>query len=113
MVIIDEIQDCDERQLEMIQELKGPETRIFAVGDPNQVIYSWRGSVFNIFYRLKALYQAKELSLPVNYRSSGTILKAAARFQETGMALEERESRERKSRSGTLRSLSGSPLSGG
>ena len=44
-IIIDEIQDCDERQLEMIQELKGPETRIFAVGDPNQVIYSWRGSV--------------------------------------------------------------------
>ena len=87
-IIIDEIQDCDERQLEMIQELKGLETRIFAVGDPNQVIYSWRGSVFNIFYRLKALYQAKELSLPVNYRSSGTILKAAARFQETGMALE-------------------------
>ena len=87
-IIIDEIQDCDERQLEMIQELKGPETRIFAVGDPNQVIYSWRGSIFNIFYRLKALYQAKELSLPVNYRSSGTILKAAARFQETGMALE-------------------------
>lgn len=87
-IIIDEIQDCDERQLEMIQELKGPETRIFAVGDPNQVIYSWRGSVFNIFYRLKALYQAKELFLPVNYRSSGTILKAAARFQETGMALE-------------------------
>ena len=87
-IIIDEIQDCDERQLEMIQELKGPETRIFAVGDPNQVIYSWRGSVFNIFYCLKALYQAKELSLPVNYRSSGTILKAAARFQETGMALE-------------------------
>lgn len=87
-IIIDEIQDCDERQLEMIQELKGLETRIFAVGDPNQLIYSWRGSVFNIFYRLKALYQAKELSLPVNYRSSGTILKAAARFQETGMALE-------------------------
>ena len=82
-IIIDEIQDCDERQLEMIQELKGPETRIFAVGDPNQVIYSWRGSVFNIFYRLKALYQAKELSLPVNYRSSGTILIAASRFLES------------------------------
>ena len=87
-IIIDEVQDCDEWQLELIQELKSPETRIFAVGDPNQVIYSWRGSVFNIFYRLKALYQAKELSLPVNYRSSGTILKAASRFQETGMALE-------------------------
>ena len=86
-IIIDEIQDCDERQLEMIQELKGPETRIFAVGDPNQVIYSWRGSVFNIFYRLKALYQAKEL-FTRQLSFFRTILKAAARFQETGMALE-------------------------
>ena len=47
-IIIDEVQDCDELQLEMIKQLKKPETRLFAVGDPNQVIYSWRGSVFNI-----------------------------------------------------------------
>ena len=87
-IIIDEVQDCDELQLEMIKQLKKPETRLFAVGDPNQVIYSWRGSVFNIFYRLREQYQAKELSLPVNYRSSGTILKAAGRFQQSGTALE-------------------------
>ena len=87
-IIIDEVQDCDEIQLAMIEQLKEPETKLFAVGDPNQVIYSWRGSVFNIFYRLREKYQGKELSLPVNYRSSGMILKAAGRFQQNGTALE-------------------------
>ena len=79
--------DCDELQFEFIRQLKKPEVNLFAVGDPNQVIYSWRGSVFNIFYRFRELYQARELSLPVNYRSSGTILAVSRRFQETGDTL--------------------------
>ena len=81
-IIVDEVQDCDQAQLELLGQLKGAGTSLFAVGDPNQVIYSWRGSAFNIFFRLKQEYQARELSLPVNYRSSGTILAAARRFQE-------------------------------
>ena len=87
-IIIDEVQDCDEIQLELIKQLKKPETGLFAVGDPNQVIYSWRGSVFNIFYRMNELFQARELTLPVNYRSSGNILAVSRRFQETGDTLE-------------------------
>lgn len=87
-IIIDEVQDCDELQFEFIRQLKKSEVNLFAVGDPNQVIYSWRGSVFNIFYRFRELYQARELSLPVNYRSSGTILAVSRRFQETGDILE-------------------------
>lgn len=87
-IIIDEVQDCDELQFEFIRQLKKPKVNLFAVGDPNQVIYSWRGSVFNIFYRFRELYQARELSLPVNYRSSGTILAVSRRFQQTGDTLE-------------------------
>lgn len=87
-IIIDEVQDCDELQFDFIRHLKKPEISLFAVGDPNQVIYSWRGSVFNIFYRFREVYQARELSLPVNYRSSGTILAVSRRFQETGDTLE-------------------------
>ena len=67
-IIVDEVQDCDEWQLEMIDCLMGEKTCLFAVGDPNQVIYSWRGSAFQVFYTLKTKYQADELSLPVNYR---------------------------------------------
>lgn len=87
-VIIDEVQDCDHSQMLFLEQLKKPETHLFAVGDPNQVIYSWRGSVFQIFPLLRMKYQARELSLPVNYRSTGTILEASRRFLQNGSQLE-------------------------
>lgn len=79
-IIVDEVQDSDRSQLEFLEALKGPETKIFAVGDPNQVIYSFRGTTQNMFFLLKNRFQAKELSLPVNYRSNASILEAANRF---------------------------------
>ena len=82
------VQDSDEKQLELIDCLKKPETSFFAVGDPNQVIYSWRGSAFHIFYQLKTKYQATELTLPVNYRSSSEILAVARCFMQQGGTLQ-------------------------
>lgn len=87
-IIVDEVQDSDEKQLALIDCLKSTETHFFAVGDPNQVIYSWRGSAFHIFYQLKTKYQATELTLPVNYRSSKEILAVARCFMQQGGALE-------------------------
>lgn len=87
-LIIDEVQDCDQSQLDLLDSLMGKDSHLFAVGDPNQVIYSWRGSAFQIFFQLKNHYQARELSLPINYRSSGTILSAARRFLQNGSTLE-------------------------
>ena len=87
-VIVDEVQDCDGKQLEFIDCFMTGGAKLFAVGDPNQVIYSWRGSAFNLFYTLKTRYQAAELSLPVNYRSSNEILEAARCFQQNGGTLE-------------------------
>lgn len=87
-IIIDEVQDCDDRQLELLSRMKEEKTSLFAVGDPNQVIYSWRGSALNVFYTLKSRYQAKELSLPINYRSSGSILETARFFLQNGSRLE-------------------------
>src|SRR5699024_8711924 len=58
--------------------------KIFAVGDPNQVIYSWRGTGDNMFYLIKHRFGAKELTLPVNYRSNASILAAANRFLQFG-----------------------------
>ena len=83
-IIVDEVQDSDRSQLEFLEALKGPETKIFAVGDPNQVIYSFRGTTQNMFFLLKNRFQAKELSLPVNYRSNASILEAANRFLQFG-----------------------------
>lgn len=87
-IIVDEVQDSDEKQLELIDCLKKPQTCFFAVGDPNQVIYSWRGSAFHIFYQLKTKYQATELTLPVNYRSSSEILAVARCFIQQGGTLQ-------------------------
>ena len=87
-LIIDEVQDCDQSQLDLLDSLMGKDSHLFAVGDPNQVIYSWRGSAFQIFFQLKNRYQARELSLPINYRSSGTILSATRRFLQNGSTLE-------------------------
>ncbi|WP_139905256.1 ATP-dependent helicase [Clostridium thermarum] len=86
-IIIDEVQDCDRLQLEFIDRLKKGSTRLFAVGDPNQVIYSWRGTSSHVVYFLKHRYHGRELSLPINYRSSNIILEAARPFLETGDSL--------------------------
>lgn len=83
-IIVDEVQDSDQLQLDLIEAMKQEHTNIFAVGDPNQVIYSWRGSNLNVFYGLKHKYQAKEYTLSKNYRSSDCILKLAGRFLQNG-----------------------------
>lgn len=79
-IIIDEFQDSDERQLELIKAMQGSSTQLFAVGDPNQVIYTWRGSKLDLFYTFQQENQATVLSLPVNYRSSSNILDVAKCF---------------------------------
>ena len=86
-IIIDEFQDSDELQLGFIRTLVGEQTKLFAVGDPNQIIYSWRGSSQNVFSSFRNEYGARELSLPINYRSCGTILEVAKCFLRTSSDL--------------------------
>lgn len=83
-IIVDEFQDTDTRQLEMIRRLRGADTNIFVIGDPNQVIYSWRTGSDNIFREFRRVFEAKEISLPINYRSSRTIIEAARSFLNEG-----------------------------
>ena len=53
------LQDSDRSQLEFLEALKGPETKIFAVGDPNQVIYSFRGTTQNYVFPVKEQVSGK------------------------------------------------------
>jgi len=55
-IIVDEFQDCDEAQLEFIKAMSSPETKLFVVGDPNQIIYTWRGSDREIFAKFKQFF---------------------------------------------------------
>lgn len=76
-IIIDEFQDSDFRQLEMIRKMCGEDTGVFAIGDPNQIIYSWRTGSLNIFDEFRKVFKPKEITLPINYRSTGIIIEAA------------------------------------
>lgn len=87
-IIVDEFQDSDEQQLGFIRAMRGQSTQIFAVGDPNQVIYTWRGSKKNVFALFETEMKARVLSLPVNYRSCANVLEAAKCFIGNGNKLE-------------------------
>lgn len=87
-IIIDEYQDCDSIQLDFIEMLGKNKAKLFAVGDPNQIIYSWRGSSASSFEVFKDKYNARELTLPISYRSTSNILSAAKALLENSQGLE-------------------------
>ena len=77
-VLVDEFQDTNAIQYKWLTLLAGPDGLPFAVGDDDQSIYRWRGArvenlnQFRRDYPRAALYKLEQ-----NYRSTGTILKAA------------------------------------
>ncbi|KTF29044.1 uvrD/REP helicase N-terminal domain protein [Chlamydia pecorum] len=77
-LLIDEYQDTNHAQYTMAQIISDQHRNIFAVGDPDQSIYSWRGAnIHNILNFEQDYPQAQVLRLEENYRSYGNILNAA------------------------------------
>lgn len=77
-VLIDEYQDTNAAQYQLAKILVGKHQNIFAVGDPDQSIYSWRGAQYqNILNFEKDFSGAKVVTLEENYRSTNRILEAA------------------------------------
>ncbi len=77
-LLIDEYQDTNFAQHELVRLLSLRHHNIFAVGDPDQSIYSWRGAlVKNILNFTKNFPGSKVITLDQNYRSKGRILKVA------------------------------------
>ncbi|MGL4647452.1 MAG: ATP-dependent helicase [Mycoplasmoidaceae bacterium] len=80
-VLVDEFQDTNEDQFELINHLVKDRQNIFIVGDPDQMIYSWRGSYSNIFEDFEKLYPDHEkYILEKNYRSTQSILDVSNRL---------------------------------
>lgn len=74
-ILVDEFQDTNEDQFELLNHLIKDKQNIFIVGDPDQMIYSWRGAYSNIFEDFQELYpNHKKILLEKNYRSSQNIL---------------------------------------
>ena len=78
-VLVDEFQDTNAIQYQWLMLLSGPPAGLpFVVGDDDQSIYRWRGArVENLQQFRRDFPQAVLYKLEQNYRSTGTILKAA------------------------------------
>ena len=77
-VLVDEFQDTSGNQYDMMRLLVGEERNVCVVGDDDQSIYSWRGASFENIKRFESDFPGvHEIKLEQNYRSTGTILRAA------------------------------------
>ena len=73
-ILVDEYQDVNNIQIKLLNCLKPK--NIFAVGDPRQSIFGWRGSNIQHIVGFKEMYpDSKILGLKINYRSKEGIIK--------------------------------------
>lgn len=73
-IFIDEFQDTNELQYKILQKLIHKNSYVFAVGDPDQSIYRFRGANYKIIDRYIKDYNAKVFNLTYNYRSKPEII---------------------------------------
>jgi DNA helicase-2/ATP-dependent DNA helicase PcrA len=77
-ILIDEYQDTNHAQYVIARQMAGERGNVFAVGDEDQSIYSWRGArIGNILGFEKEFLGAQVLRLEQNYRSTESILQVA------------------------------------
>ena len=82
-LLVDEFQDVNPAQYRLVCRL-ACQAATFAIGDPDQAIYGFRGSNPELFQRFAALSpdgdQVTSITLHRNYRNAGKILAAAQKL---------------------------------
>src|SRR5258708_23617127 len=63
-ILIDEFQDCNSGNIILADLLAGDEKNIFAVGDPDQAIYRFRGASSAAFEEFRSEEHTSELQSP-------------------------------------------------
>jgi ATP-dependent DNA helicase UvrD/PcrA len=77
-VLVDEYQDTNHAQYRLLQLLAEKHRNVFAVGDPDQSIYAFRGAdIRNVLEFEHDFAGATTIALEQNYRSTQSILDAA------------------------------------
>ncbi|MGA9647681.1 MAG: ATP-dependent DNA helicase [Candidatus Korobacteraceae bacterium] len=79
-ILIDEFQDSNVAQIQLAKLLAGQEANVFAVGDPDQAIYRFRGATSGAFDQFLKTFdpgRVKRATLSKNRRSTPPILRCA------------------------------------
>ncbi|HET9408517.1 MAG TPA: ATP-dependent DNA helicase [Candidatus Sulfotelmatobacter sp.] len=77
-ILVDEFQDVNFAQVKILSALAGPQGNLFAVGDPDQAIYRFRGASSAAFELFQHQFpNAKLIVLENNRRSTTPILRTA------------------------------------
>lgn len=77
-ILVDEFQDANFAQIKILAALAGDEANVFAVGDPDQAIYRFRGASSAAFHLFRRHFlQSKLVVLGKNRRSTTPILQCA------------------------------------
>jgi DNA helicase-2/ATP-dependent DNA helicase PcrA len=96
VIAVDELQDINAGQFALLILLAGgasfeprpgtedAATGLLCIGDPDQAIYSFRGSDRSLFFRLRDELAAATFQLTRTYRSTGTIVRAASAVLSAG-----------------------------
>lgn len=80
-IIVDEFQDINKIQYEIIKGVLKKEGSLIVFGDPDQAIYSFRGSEIDLFLNLPKDFKDLTLvNLSLNYRSQANIVLASNSF---------------------------------
>ncbi len=76
-LFVDEFQDLNAPQYRLV-EILAERASVFAIGDPDQSIYSFRGSDPSLFFRFTEDPATRGIQLVRNYRSSPRLMEAAS-----------------------------------
>jgi DNA helicase-2/ATP-dependent DNA helicase PcrA len=77
-ILVDEFQDANFAQIKVLESLAGQERNVFAVGDPDQAIYKFRGASSAAFALFEHQFsEAEVVALEKNRRSISPILNCA------------------------------------
>ena len=80
-ILIDEFQDTSTLQYEWLKMITGQDAHVFAVGDDDQSIYTWRDADSRNMFRFKDEFSnVNMIALVENYRSTSHILDCANRL---------------------------------
>ncbi|HPG31137.1 MAG TPA: UvrD-helicase domain-containing protein, partial [bacterium] len=80
-ILIDEFQDINSKQYDLIKLIGGKNPNLFAIGDPDQSIYGFRGSDVRFIKRFAEDYaESKTINLKISYRYPEVIIKAGSQI---------------------------------